>query len=69
MEYLLLAGATSLAAYAYGKRRERCRVANGYVTVPGDDDEAPEYVNFYYGKTGHHRQPSSQYYATTTKLR
>lgn len=71
MEFLLAAGIAGIAGYAYGKRRERREMANGYVTF-GSGQDAPGYANLHYGKTGgyhqssnhHHHQPSQQQYTT-----
>lgn len=56
MDVLLAAGAVGLAGYALGKRRERRKVANGYVTYHGNGSQSPQYANIHYGKTGNNHR-------------
>ncbi|CAF0986020.1 unnamed protein product [Rotaria sp. Silwood1] len=65
MELLLAAGAAGLAAYAYGKRRERHQIANGYVTYHHNGYDAPQYGHIHYGNTGNHYRASSHHHHLT----
>lgn len=71
MELLLAAGAAGLASYAIGKRRERNKIANGYVTYRENPNGGEPYGHIHYGKTarhngqGYHQQTG--YYNTYTR--
>lgn len=59
---MLVAGAVGLAGYGMAKRRERHKVANGYVSYHHDDN----YANIHYGSknrshAGQYEQQPSTY--------
>ena len=52
----LAAGAAGLAGYGLAKRKERRRMANGYVSFNGHSPSSAEYANIHYGRTGQNHQ-------------
>jgi hypothetical protein len=65
--------AAGLAGYAWGKRRERREIENGYLTYHDNGQTGPQYGNIHYGSSagrhygggGHHHGSGHRHHQTT----
>jgi hypothetical protein len=67
MQLLAVAAVAGLGAYAFGKRRERRRIENGYLTLHDNGETGPQYGNLHYGRTGGYNRGAHQYHHHHTR--